>query len=160
MAESRLPALGRRGGGWVALQALLILLFAVCAVVGPRWPAAARSWLSVIGSAIAVTGAVLAGDAALRLGKHLTPFPKPAAGSRLHTHGVYALVRHPIYGGVAILLFGAAITSSPLALIPVVLLFALFDAKRRVEERWLVEHDATYAEYRGQVTHAMIPGVW
>lgn len=54
---------------------------------------------------------VLIGGAGLLLGlaglgslgrKNLSPFPHPKRGATLVEDGVYAMVRHPIYGGVSL----------------------------------------------------------
>ena len=62
--------------------------------------------------------------------------------------GIYGRVRHPIYGGVLLLLLAWALASSPWALIAVAAATAFFDAKRRREERWLEEQHTDYSAYR------------
>jgi protein-S-isoprenylcysteine O-methyltransferase Ste14 len=69
-------------------------------------------------------------------------------------------VRHPIYGGVLLLLLAWALFSSPLALAPLILAAPFFDAKRRREEIWLLAQYPDYAEYRKRVRKAFIPFVW
>ena len=134
-----LPDLGRRGGGWVALQAVLFVAAAGIGWYGARWPDASR-----LGLAIAAAVAFFAGIAMLLaggagLGRQLTPFPRPVASGELRQDGIYGRVRHPIYGGVLLLLLAWALASSPWALIAVAAATAFFDAKRRREERWLEE---------------------
>jgi len=157
---SRLPSLGRRGGGWVALQ---IVIFAVAGVVGwlgMRWPSPARPWLGVAGGValVAGVGLLLAGGAGL--GTQLTPFPRPVDAGALRQDGIYGYVRHPIYGGVLLLILGWALTSSPLTLVPFALAAGFFDAKRRREEVWLQGKYPDYAAYRERVARRFVPFLW
>ncbi|HEY3409911.1 MAG TPA: isoprenylcysteine carboxylmethyltransferase family protein [Propionicimonas sp.] len=158
--ESRLPALGHRGGGWVALQVVLFVVAAVVGWLGMRWPSTARPWLWVAGivALVAGVGLLLAGGAGL--GKQLTPFPRPVDTGVLRQDGIYGLVRHPIYGGVLVLLLGWALVSSPLTLIPSLLAAGFFDAKRRREEVWLMAKYPDYTAYAERVPRRFVPFVW
>lgn len=155
-----LPTLGSKGQGWVALQALVLAACAAVAVMGPPWPDSVSSWVRLVGAVIAISGGAVAITAILGLGRDITPMPKPGPETEVRTNGIYALVRHPIYGGAIEVASGLALATSPLALVPAVALGLLFEAKSRVEERWLIEHDPAYEDYRRQVTKRFIPGVW
>lgn len=157
---SRLPALGRRGGGWVSLQVAFLAAAVATGVLGPAWPGTARPWLAVAGGVAALAGAGLLVGGGVGLGRQLTPFPRPVANGALRRDGVYGLVRHPMYGGALLLILGWALLSSPLALLPLGLAAVFLDAKRRREEAWLVEQHPGYAEYRLQVPRRFIPWVW
>jgi protein-S-isoprenylcysteine O-methyltransferase Ste14 len=145
--SSRLPALGRRGEGWVALQVALVAAAVGAGIVGPQWPPAASAWLAAAGGGAG-------------LGRQLTPFPKPVAEGSLRNGGVYRLVRHPMYGGALLAVLGWALVSSPLALVPLGLAAAFLEAKRRREEAWLLEQHPDYAEYQRSVRRRFIPFVW
>ena len=155
-----LPQLGRRGGGWVALQVLLIAAIAVAGFLGPRWPGAARLWLAIASAPFWLAGAGLFAAGSSRLGRLLTPFPKPVPGGTLREDGAYGLVRHPIYGGVLIIALAFAPLTSPLVFAVWVVAAAFLDTKRRREEAWLLEQYAGYADYRRRVRHKFIPFVW
>lgn len=142
------------------LQVAVFAAFALGAVLGPPWPDAIAGWSFAVGILIAVAGGVLATAAILGLGHDLTAFPKPKESMQIRTSGVYGMVRHPIYGGLILVVIGGSLTNSPVALVPAMALALLFDGKRRVEERWLVEHDPDYSGYRHRVNKAFIPGVW
>jgi protein-S-isoprenylcysteine O-methyltransferase Ste14 len=159
-ARREIPALGPRGEGWVVLQVVLLLVLVASAVLGPQWPDAWDQWLLGAASVIGVVGAFLFLGGALRLGAQLTPFPKPVEGGRLRDSGLFAVVRHPIYGGVLLLTAAWALATSPLALVPAGLLAALFDVKARREEAWLVEHHEGYEDYRRKVKRRFIPFLW
>jgi protein-S-isoprenylcysteine O-methyltransferase Ste14 len=152
--------LGARGGGWVALQAVLFVAIVVAAALGSPWPQQIRLPLRVIGGASMAAGFALAAAASRHLGASLTPFPRPLARGTLREDGVYRLVRHPIYGGILLIASGASLWSSPWALAPTLLLGGLFDRKRRREEIWLAEAYPDYGGYRERVSHVFWPGVW
>lgn len=156
----RLPALGRRGGGWVALQVAIFALAAVVGLVGSPWPAPARPalWAAAALAGVAGAGLLLAGGAGL--GTQLTPFPRPVETGDLRQDGIYRQVRHPIYGGVLLLILAWALASSPLTLLSWVVAALFFDAKRRREEVWLLARYSGYADYREKVTRRFIPFFW
>lgn len=155
-----LPDLGRRGGGWVALQAVLFLSAAGIGWYGARWPDAARPGLAIAAAVTFAAGIALLLAGGAGLGKQLTPFPRPVASGKLRQDGIYGLVRHPIYGGVLLLLLAWALASSPWALVALASAAVFFDAKRRREERWLEEQYADYATYRERVRRHFIPFLW
>jgi protein-S-isoprenylcysteine O-methyltransferase Ste14 len=156
----RLPQLGRRGEGWVALQIVLLAVIVAAGLAGPDWPSSVRPWLAVAASLVAVVGLCLFLGGAAGLGRQLTPFPKPVEQGGLKRGGVYGLVRHPIYGGVLLLALAWSLVSSPLALVPWAIAGLFLDAKRRREEAWLVEKHPEYEEYKSGVRAAFVPFVW
>jgi protein-S-isoprenylcysteine O-methyltransferase Ste14 len=158
--STRLPSLGRRGGGWVALQVCLIALIAAAGLLGPRWPAAARLWLAIVGAVLAAVGGWLLAAGGLRLGRQLTPYPKPVNEGALREQGAFCLVRHPMYGGVLLLALGWSLVMSPVTLVVWALAAAFLDAKRRREEAWLLELHPDYDAYRQRVRRRFIPFVW
>jgi protein-S-isoprenylcysteine O-methyltransferase Ste14 len=160
MGRREPPALGPRGEGWVAIQIALLLLLVAAGALGPQWPDALERPLLAAAFVVGIPGAVLFLGGALRLGAQLTPYPRPVPGGSLRDGGVYALVRHPIYGGVLLLALAWSLATSWLALGPTVLLAVLFALKSRREELWLAEHHEGYAAYRERVRRRFIPWVW
>jgi protein-S-isoprenylcysteine O-methyltransferase Ste14 len=159
-ASSRLPALGRRGGGWVAIQGALLVAAIAAGLAGAAWSASARPWLAAAGAVVVLAGLALLIAGGAGLGPQLTPFPRPVDGGELRRDGVYGLVRHPMYGGALLAMLGWALLSSPWALVPLAAASLFLDAKRRREEAWLVKSLAGYEEYRRQVRRRFIPFVW
>jgi protein-S-isoprenylcysteine O-methyltransferase Ste14 len=151
------PALGRRGGGWVVLQVLLLAAIGACGFVSVYWPASVESFLVVLGLVAIALGAILFVVGAVALGPSLTPFPHPKARGRLHQGGIYRLVRHPVYGGLLLLALGWSLAAAPLGLVPTALLGLLVDFKARREEEWLVERYPEYAAYRARTPHRFVP---
>jgi protein-S-isoprenylcysteine O-methyltransferase Ste14 len=156
-----LPALGQRGGGWVAAQVVLIVAILLSALVGLTWPEWLAPAVYAVGSALLAVGIGLLAAGASSLGSALTPFPAPRAGQRLRTGGIYARARHPMYGGGVLLALGwSAIFATALGLLCTLLLAALFELKSRREEQWLERTYPDYAAYRATVRHRFIPYLW
>ena len=158
--SSRLPTLGRRGGGWVVLQVVILVIAFVAGVWGPRWPGNAMLPLAIAAGTVMVAGAILLFAGGAGLGRQLTPFPRPIPDGALRQDGIYGLVRHPIYGGVLLTMLAWALISSPLALAPWVLGAAFFEFKRRREEAWLAAQHPAYVDYRERVRWAFVPLIW
>jgi protein-S-isoprenylcysteine O-methyltransferase Ste14 len=157
---TRLPALGARGEGWVALQLLAISAVALEAAPSRAGPADSPTHLA--GLAIAVLGLALIAWASLGLQRagSFTGLPRPRADGNLVTSGAHRIVRHPIYAGLVMAGAGWSIArESALALACSVVLFVVLDLKRRREEAWLVERFPGYEAYRA-TTRALIPFVY
>jgi len=157
---SRLPELGPRGEGWVVLQLLLGAAIAGCGFVGVYWPGSVESFFGVLGLLIAVTGVLLFVLGVLALGSSFTPLPRPRARTRLRQGGIFALVRHPVYGGVILIGLGWSLADAPLGLVPTALLAVLFDLKARREEAWLIERFPEYAAYRARAPRRFVPWLY
>jgi protein-S-isoprenylcysteine O-methyltransferase Ste14 len=153
-----IPTLGSRGQGWVAVQ-LAALAGIGLAGFGRGWPSAWAPWTFAAGAALATAGAVLALGGVKALGSSLTAMPKPRPGAPLRASGVYARARHPIYGGLLLIGVGFAGMTSPWGLVPWAALVAILLAKSGLEERWLLEHDPGYADYRARVRRRFVPFV-
>ncbi len=154
------PALGPRGEGWVVLQGVLLLGVLAAGPLGPGWPAVVSRPFLAMATVVAIVGAWLFFAGAFGLGAQLTPFPRPVEGGELRDTGVFGIVRHPIYGGVLLLALAWSLATSPLALLPTLLLAVLFEAKSRREEHWLEQHHPAYEDYRRRVPRRFIPYVW
>jgi len=159
-ARRPLPSLGPRGEGWVAIQILLIVAIAVTGVLVPRWPAQTHPWLWVAAGVLGAAGLVVFLGGSQRLGRQITPFPKPVSEGGIKEDGAYRLVRHPMYGGVLLVALGWALVSSPLVLVPWALACPFLEAKRYREETWLLEQHPEYADYARRVWHRFVPFVW
>lgn len=148
----------QRGGWWVVGQFLLLLAIAGLDLAGH---AAVKPQPLFIGGVVLIVAATLCSLAGLlALGRNLTPFPKPSAKTELVQHGIYALIRHPLYTSV----FCAAVGSSLIfqswpALVASLALGVFFDAKARREERWLRQQFPDYAAYERRVRR-FIPWIY
>ena len=161
MTTSAIPRLGRRGGGWVALQFLLLGALTVLGGIDrDGWPEGYRSGLRYLGVLVISAGTVVAVLAVTRLGAALTAAPAPIEGARLRTDGVYGVVRHPIYSALLLITTGFALGTTPWAFVVVALLTAVLELKRRVEEDFLSATYPEYADYRHEVPCALVPHIW
>jgi protein-S-isoprenylcysteine O-methyltransferase Ste14 len=157
---TRLPALGSRGEGWVALQGVLLAGLGVAGLLGfagaggafgAAWSGPARVATSVVGLGLAFVAANQVRLGARDLGANLTPLPSPSAHAQLVETGIYAKVRHPIYGGIILGGVGwALLSATPAALAVAAILVPFFWVKSSIEERWLEQRFAGYAAYRGR----------
>jgi protein-S-isoprenylcysteine O-methyltransferase Ste14 len=155
-----LPQLGSRGEGWVALQFALMGAVAAAGLRGPRWPAKTRRARRLSAGLALLTGASMMVRGGRDLGHQLTPYPRPVTDGALRQDGIYSLARHPMYGGVMLVMTSVALASSPATLAPLALAATFLDLKRRREESWLVEEHPDYEEYRVRVPHHFIPFLW
>ena len=104
---------------------------------------------SYIGLVIALFGIVIAAVAVLKLRWNLTAFPTPKSGSQLVTSGIYRYVRHPIYSGILLFVFGYAVFRMSLfKLFIMVLLLILFRFKCGFEEQQLRKKYPEYINYQ------------
>ena len=155
-----LPDLGRRGGGWVVLQIVLLVAIGGAGFVGPMWHGPARVAGAIAGAALIASGLGLLSAGILGLRRQLTAYPRPVPGGRLIEDGAFGLIRHPMYGGGMIAAVGWGLAmASPLALAGAVVLGVFADLKSRREEAWLDEQVAGYAAYQRH-THRLIPWLY
>ena len=159
--SSRLPELGARGGGWVVGQFVLLAAIALSALVGVGWRGSLEAVAIVVGVALMVLGGILVVLGGVQLGSSLTPFPAPRAGGELSASGLYALARHPMYGGGILVALGwSVLFGSVVGLVLTLVLAVFFELKARREEAWLVDHYPAYAEYRERTRRKLLPYVY
>ena len=106
--------------------------------------------LIAVGLALSVTGIVVALWAIVTLGRHYDLVLEVHAGHELVRDGPFALVRHPVYSGLALHFVGACVATGNLVLAAGTLLvtFPAFVLRARAEERLLREQfGAAYDEY-------------
>jgi protein-S-isoprenylcysteine O-methyltransferase Ste14 len=116
---------------------------------------------SLVGLALIVMGYTLLLLGQITLGRFHSSTLVIKEDHRLITHGIYRLVRHPMYLGVILVAIGLAVTASSvtgflimLALVPVFLI------RIRMEERLLMqEFGDAYRAYRA-ATNKLIPFVY
>ena len=147
--------ISRRGWGWILVQ-LAIFALILWAPAGPRLPFPRPiRWL---GPPLILISAWLGTGGLLALGPALSIFPEPRADGRLIAAGVYAKVRHPMYGGLVLGALGLALWRGSLIGLGLALVLLLFfDRKSRHEERRLEARFPTYAAYRQQVGKRFVP---
>lgn len=147
------------GRALIGVQILIFLLIAIALVFDGSLPRRISATL-LIGAAMAIGGLALVVDAARRLGPALRALPDPAPGAVLVTGGPYRYARHPIYGGLVLLMMGVSLAfGSLLGAAATVLLLVFFWVKSNYEERLLRARFAGYRGYRRTVTRRLVPFV-
>jgi protein-S-isoprenylcysteine O-methyltransferase Ste14 len=149
-------------GEWYVLAQGVLMVFVLAAPGFDRfawrepWSVASL----VAGDALVIAGIVLGVGGVVRLGRNLTPYPRPKRDATLVEEGVYSVVRHPIYAGLALAAIGwGLLWRSPTTLALAAALLVFFDIKSRREELWLVEAFPRYADYRRRVKK-LIPFIY
>lgn len=75
--------------------------------------------------------------------------------------GPYAIVRHPMYAGAFIMLFGIPLAlGSRWGLVPVILMVATIVWRLLDEEKFLAENLDGYLEYQKKVKYRLVPFIW
>jgi protein-S-isoprenylcysteine O-methyltransferase Ste14 len=111
-----------------------------------------------IGLAFTVPGLCFAVWARMHLGKYWSGRITLKVNHRVIQTGPYAWVRHPIYSGLILALFGTAITLGTIsAFAGFAFMLLSFVRKLKIEETWLrSQFGAEYEEYQNRVK-ALIP---
>jgi protein-S-isoprenylcysteine O-methyltransferase Ste14 len=148
-----------RGEWFVVAQGMLVLAVGAAPKVEGR--SLAWSWVTGgSGGLLCIIGLGLVVLGSLALGRNLSSFPKPKDGGTLTEHGIFSLVRHPIYSGFGLAALGwSLIWNSLWAFAATVVLWVFFDAKAGREEHWLEEKFDNYAAYKSRVKK-LIPFIY
>ena len=133
----------------------LILRFRLGCIVFSSMP------IVIFGTAMIVMGAVVNLLGRLQLKGNWANHIKIYRGHTLVNHGVYGIVRHPLYASIMLMLFGGSLAyrnwlSAALTLF-VFIPFMYYRAKQ--EESLLEEEFAEYEEYRNK-TGMFFPRIW
>ncbi|MEP7027178.1 MAG: isoprenylcysteine carboxylmethyltransferase family protein [Candidatus Eisenbacteria bacterium] len=104
---------------------------------------------TVLGDVLSLAGVALLFVALQTIGKSIQIAPAPRRDAVLVTHGVYRVLRHPIYTAIVLILVGLVMrgaTAPATGLAAAAIAFLL--VKARYEERLLGAHYPEYEEYR------------
>ncbi len=146
------------GQSLVAGQLVIMAATAVVLYMDGTLPDGELGLVRLVGGLLAVLGAGLAIISSRRLGPALSAIPVPRPDTEMVDTGPYRLARHPIYGGVTMLMTGAALFLDSLPGFAVsVLLLPYFLLKSGYEERQLRIRFPSYRHYRERVRHRLIP---
>jgi len=163
MARFPIP-LGRRGEVLVAIQFLLMVVF----IAMPSWnPLATPALLEALAvprmllfGLLGLFGLALGVLGSLHLRDYLTPLPYPVDHSQLVRHGVYGLVRHPLYSSQLFAALGWVLYSLSLTHAAILVVgFLFFDFKATKEEAWLTERHPEYPEY-ARLVRKFVPWIY
>lgn len=145
---------------WVGGQFVMLIGAAAALAADGQLPEGEVTASGLIGAASAMGGLILAFVSSRRLGAPVTPNPVPAKDARMVMTGPYRYARHPIYGGVFLVLFGTALfLDSVYGVAAAAVLLAFFWAKSTFEEQQMRLRFSGYSRYRDVVHRRFIPFV-
>lgn len=131
-------------------------------VVRYEWSESLPLWMKILAMLIHLPCFVLLGWV-MRENTYLAQVVKidKARGHKVITTGPYALVRHPMYTIIIILLFAVPVAlGSRFSLFLAVFLTVLLIVRTYLEDRTLHAELQGYPEYAKQTRYKLIPGLW
>ncbi len=162
-------ATARRESPWSRMRQNLIVTAGALCIVVPSFSSASAyvfDWqtptpLILIGLSLTLAGLLFTVWARAYLGRNWSAAVELKRDHELVRAGPYALVRHPIYSGCLLALFGCALFGDqPRALIGFAIVFLAIAHKVRMEEKILSAHFGTdYQHYRASV-RALVPHLY
>ncbi len=140
-----------RGVLLFAAQMLLLAAIALACLHTNAWRIEVLGGLwQFVGALVLLLGLLEVVLGLASLGRIPNPLPCTPP-SVICQRGLYARIRHPLYGGLILLALGASLYwRVPLALLFTCLLVMVLRAKARWEEKALVERFPEYAGYRSR----------
>jgi protein-S-isoprenylcysteine O-methyltransferase Ste14 len=168
LAERMKPLIQREQKPWdKVLMAVFLFLwcawFVVMALDGVRFGwSVVPLWVQALGI-LAIAVAMYIMFLTMRTNSFAAPVVKIQAerGHRVVSDGAYAIVRHPMYGGALLLIFGTPLLIGSwwgLALSP--LLVLLLAVRAVMEERTLMAELPGYTDYAARVRYRLVPLIW
>ena len=146
---------------WVSLTGSVIAAVSIGRADPLPWPGG-RVWPVVAGLALICVGIGLRAWSIATLGRFFQYRIEVQPGHRVVSDGPYRYVRHPSYGGIALVLIGIALaTGDVLSVIVVAVLGSIgLTVRIRAEERQLTDAlGAQYERFAAQ-RKRLVPGVW
>lgn len=131
-------------------------------VVRYKWSAPLPEWMRVLAMIVHIPCFLFLGWV-MRENTFLSQVVKidEKRGHKVITTGPYALVRHPMYTVVIVLLFAVPVAlGSRFALILALFLTLLLIVRTHFEDRTLHAELEGYPEYAKQTPYRLIPGIW
>lgn len=117
-------------------------------------------WVSMLGAVVVLGGFVIV-FIVFKSNTFTSRVIEHMEGQRVISTGPYSIVRHPMYSGAALIIFGTPVVlGSLLGLIPAVLLLFVIVLRIYDEEKMLKIELAGYKEYCEKIRFRLIPYVW
>lgn len=162
--KKRVPGKGSRKA-WVLSRIVLILTLVALyklRIFSPLWHSDffTNGAVRIAGVLLTALGIAFAVWARRHLGRNWSGLATIKIDHELVTSGPYRFVRHPIYTGILVALFGSGLVNGPFWMVVVVAAAFVFAWRIRVEEMYMMElFPDQYPAYRAR-TKALIPAVW
>ena len=155
--------------GWDKVMLLLIFIAGLALYIVPGfdvvrfgWSEPLPVWIEILAMVVHVPCFLFIAWV-MRENTYLAMVVKIADDRSHHviTTGPYALVRHPMYSAVIVLVFAVPVAlGSRFGLIPAAILVALLIVRTYLEDRTLLAELPGYPEYVKQTRYRLLPGIW
>lgn len=117
-------------------------------------------WVSILGAVVMLGGFVIV-FFVFKSNTFTSRAIEHMEGQRVISTGPYSIVRHPMYSGATLIIFGTPVVLGSLSgLIPAVLLLFVIVLRIYDEEKMLKIELAGYKEYCEKIRFRLIPYVW
>ena len=124
------------------------------------WSPSVPAYLSILGDALGALG-ILVYLIVVRENRYAAGVVQVVEGQTVVSTGPYAIVRHPMYAGALLVLFGAPLAlGSWWGLLYAPLIIAWFAWRLLNEEKFLRENLPGYVAYAHQVRYRLVPYIW
>ncbi|MCG2786633.1 MAG: isoprenylcysteine carboxylmethyltransferase family protein [Anaerolineae bacterium] len=118
------------------------------------------AWASILADGLVFAGYMIT-FWVLTVNSFLSRTVEVEAEQKVVSTGPYAIVRHPMYFGVALLYIASPLAlGSYWAILPALMIIPLLGARIRNEEEVLLRELSGYAKYRQKVKYRLLPGIW
>lgn len=132
---------------FVSIQFILFALF----TTDFDWSLGFSHWFRILNLFFSIIGLLIVILSILQLNKNLSPFPTPKDTSVLLENGLYKFIRHPIYSGIVLMLWGYSLYKDSWYKIGItLLLLLLFHFKTQYEEQQLQNKFKNYKAYKSK----------
>lgn len=155
--------------GWDKALMLLMLVVGIAIYIVPgfdvvrfQWSEALPVWVEILAMVVHLPGFLFLGWV-MHVNTYLSRVVKidDERGHHVITTGPYAIVRHPMYLAVIVMVFAVPVAlGSRYGLIPAALMTALLIVRTHLEDRTLHTELPGYPEYANKTRWRLIPGVW
>jgi protein-S-isoprenylcysteine O-methyltransferase Ste14 len=144
-----MPVSIRASRMFVATQGVLLVIFAAVFFWHPDAPLLVSAEASMAGVVIAIAGLLVIALGFVALKDNIQVAPHTKEGAHLVQDGIYRVLRHPIYTGMAICIVGLWLKQPCLSVgVAGAVVIVFLGVKRRIEEEFLLAAYPEYAEYR------------
>ena len=145
----------------IAVSALFLILIFLLPGFDKRYGwSSVPVWLILLADLIVLAGFAL-NFLVIRVNTYASRVVEIQEGQQVIASGPYALVRHPMYLSIILILFATPIAlGSFWGILPTLAYIPLLAARAKNEEELLVNDLAGYREYMQKTRYRLFPGIW
>ena len=145
----------------IAVSALFLILIFLLPGFDKRFGwSSVPIWLVLLADAIVLAGFFL-NFLVIRVNSYASRVVEIQEGQQVITSGPYALVRHPMYLSIILILLATPVAlGSYWGVIPTIAYLPLLAARAKNEEELLVNNLPGYREYMQKTRYRLFPGIW